>query len=124
GGGRIQVDAAVDTNVVAAAEPSEGSGVSFEPLIVSTPGTSARTVRVSNKGSSAVDFDLEAQLTYPVAGVSVSASQATLSVAPGASVDVELVLSFDPSQMTELKPDPTTSPTVRLGADAEYGRHF
>src|SRR5690606_33030371 len=78
----------------------------------------------SNKGALAVDFDLEAQLTYPVAGVSVSASQASLSIAPGSSADVELVLTFDPSQMAELKPDPTTSPTVRLGADAEYGRHF
>lgn len=124
GGGRIQVDAAVDTHVLAAAEPSQGSGVSFEPLIVSSTSTSARTVRISNKGASAVDFDLLAQLTYPVAGVSVSASQPTLSVAPGSSADVELVLTFDPSQMTELKPDPTTPRTVRLGPDAEYGRHF
>ncbi len=124
GGGRVQVDVAIDTQVVAAAEPSEGSGITFGALITTSTTTRAHAVRISNKGATPVDFDLSTDLQYPVAGVTVSASQPSVSIPAGASVDIEVALTFDPSQMTELAPDPTTPITVRLGSDAEYGRHF
>src|SRR5690606_2408490 len=38
--------------------------------------------------------------------------------------DVEVALTFDPTQLTDLVPDPTTPTKVRLSADAEYGRQF
>ncbi|MCB9585570.1 MAG: S8 family serine peptidase [Polyangiaceae bacterium] len=124
GGGRVQVDAAIDTQVVAAAEPSEGSGIAFGFLITESPTTSARTVRITNTSSSSVEFDVASELQYPVAGVSVTASQSSVSIPAGESFDLEVALTFDPTQVTTLAPDPTTPTTVRLGSDAEYGRHF
>ncbi|MBX3183630.1 MAG: S8 family serine peptidase [Polyangiaceae bacterium] len=124
GGGRVQVDLAVDTQVTAQAEPSEGSGVSFPPLVLAEPGTSTRNVKVTNRGGSAVSFEVTTELTYPLPGVSVTPSQSTVSIPPGSSQEIELVLSFDPSQLTELKPDPVTPAKARFSADAEYGRHF
>ncbi|MEZ4229805.1 MAG: S8 family serine peptidase [Polyangiaceae bacterium] len=124
GGGRIEVDVAADTQVVAAAEPSAGSGIAFGSLITSTTTTSARTIRITNKGSTGVDFDVTTELEYPVDGVSVSSGQSSVSIPAGESLDLEVALTFDPAQLTELVPDPTTPTTVRLSADAEYGRHF
>ncbi|MGE0326056.1 MAG: S8 family serine peptidase [Polyangiaceae bacterium] len=124
GGGRVQVDVAIDTQVVAAAEPSEGSGIAFGFMITGTTSTSARTLRITNTSNASVEFDVAPALQYPVAGVSVTASQTSVSIPAGDSVDIEVALTFDPSLVTALAPDPTTPTTVRLGSDADYGRHF
>lgn len=124
GAGLVRAPDAIDTMVFAAADPSASSGVSFGVVSSAETTTVTRRVKITNKGTDAASYDLSAELTFDVAGLTVRPTVASITVAGGSSETVDLELEFDPTQLKALQPDPATPATVRLGADQEYGRHF
>lgn len=123
GAGRLQVDVAIDSTVVAASGDA-GSGVAFGVLSTATTVDVSRTVTFTNKGADDATFDLTPKLTFDVAGVSLQVSPTSVTVPAGGTADVELTMSYDASQAGPLEPDPTTPTTVRPFGQDEYGRHF
>ncbi|MDM4761401.1 S8 family serine peptidase [Galbitalea sp. SE-J8] len=111
GAGRIEAAAAVGTQVLAysADDPSVAS-ISFGPVEVSSPVSLTKDITVENTGTDAVAFDVAYTPITTVPGAAITATPATITVAPGATSTVAvtfavaqpatLAKSFDPTRGT------------------------
>ncbi len=111
GSGRLAVERAIAQQVTAAADPTTGEvGVSFGAVIASDPTEVKRTFVVENHGSTATILAASVEQTFPSPGISVTVTPSNVTLDPGASATLELVLEFDPRGLGALGPDPGTAP--------------
>ncbi|MFL6106004.1 MAG: S8 family serine peptidase [Marmoricola sp.] len=107
GTGRLQVDRALDNEVLAYVTDDPGSvGVSFGPQPVTSTTVLHKTVKVENTGLSAATFHAYYSARTSVPGATYSVSPSDFTVDPRSSKTVTVTLTLDPSQMTKTK-DPT-----------------
>jgi MYXO-CTERM domain-containing protein len=110
GSGRLAVDRAVGMLVIAAADPLAGDvGVSFGSLIAAEPADVKRTFVVENHGATSVTLAVNVEPNHTLQGVSVTATETSIEVAPDASATVELTLALDPEALGHPGPDPGTA---------------
>jgi subtilisin family serine protease len=100
GAGRVNVPNAAAASVIAfdSARPSNVS-VSFGNVEVASPTRLTRTVTVANKGAAAATYDLSYTPVTTIPGVTYSISPGSVTVNPGQSATVTVVMSADPTTM-------------------------
>ena len=105
GGGRIEVDAALGSDVSARVDGVPGEiGISFGAIEAPSATSVQRTVVVTNRGASAVDLDTAVSVAVPWPGVTPSVSPASVHVAAAGTATATLTLDVDPAL---LPPAPT-----------------
>lgn len=110
GTGRIQVDNALDNDVLAYVTDDGGAvSASFGPQAVTEETTLHKTIKVQNTGLSTRSYDVSFDERSSVPGVEYSLSTDSVTVDPRSSVTVELTVHLDPSAMTK-----TIDPTMPL----------
>lgn len=120
GAGRIDVAAAVDTEVTVGVDIADGSvGVSFGSLVLAAPESVSRRVRVRNRGATDQSYLAAANLAYPLDGVGVSVSPEAVGVPAGGTAEVTLTMVVDPERLGAPPPDPLT-PTEQGGQPRHY----
>jgi hypothetical protein len=109
GAGRLQVDDALDTDVLAYNADDHGVvSVSFGPVEVSAPTTLQKKIKVENTGNKAHTFAVSYDPIDEVPGVSYSVSPSSVTLAANGSATVTVTLSApDPTALTKAI-DPTT----------------
>jgi hypothetical protein len=119
GAGRIVAPDAVQNTLLAYVLDDPGAvSVSFGPVAVTAPVTVTKKVRITNKGSRAVQASLSYAPATVVPGVTYSVSVPGVTVDPKASKDVTIAMTADPAQMTK-----TIDPTVEAPS-ADNPRQF
>lgn len=115
GAGRLAVDAAMRTTVIARGEASPGAvSLSFGPILASATVTRTQSVRVVNLGTAAASYRVASSNTLDQPGVRLLPQVGEVTVPPGGSVVVPVVLEVDP---TRLVPDADeASSTEYLGS--------
>ncbi len=109
GGGRIQVDRAVNADVTVAVDDAQGAvTVAFGAVVAADARTERRRALVTNHGQDEVTFDVRLEIPRPMEGVSIVASPSRIAVPPGATVPVTLDLSVQPSRLPAPSTDPFT----------------
>jgi subtilisin family serine protease len=100
GAGRVNVPNAATASVIAfdSARPSNVS-VSFGNVEVASITSLTRTVTVANKGAATATYDLSYTPATTIPGVTYSISPGSVTVNPGQSATVTVVMSTDPSKM-------------------------
>jgi subtilisin family serine protease len=102
GTGRIQVDNALDNEVLAYVTDDGGSvSASFGPQAVSEPTTLEKTIKVENTSLESKSFDVSYVARTTVPGASYSVSPSSVTVDPESSKTVTVTLELDPSAMTK-----------------------
>jgi subtilisin family serine protease len=112
GTGRIQVDGALDNDVLAYVTDDGGAvSASFGPqaLTGTTPTVLHKTIKVQNTGLSTRSYDVTFEDRSTVPGADYSVSPASITLDPKSSKTVTLTLTLDPTQLTK-----TNDPTVDL----------
>ncbi len=125
GAGNIQVDAALNTpaylvTLDATGTPSPLVSASWGAQVSASPFELTHTVRVFNPSAVAVSYTVDAQPFHALTGATITATPATITVAPAAHEDVTLRLSVNPAQLPRPEPDAVTPPATYPGV----GRHF
>ncbi len=104
GAGRIQVDAAAATAVVAKADNSLGEvSISFGLHELSGPLSLNRSVRVVNHGGSPVTLDLTVAISVAEPGITLTPSVPTLTVPANGAASVVFRLDADPSKFVRTR---------------------
>ncbi len=119
GAGRVSVDEALQTQVVAKADTGQGDiSLSFGVFEVADPVSQTRNVRVSNLGAVPVTFQIRTSSTLTNAGVTVTPLADTITVPGKSSVLVGVRLDIDPAQLAIVR-DATSG-----GAIGDKFRYF
>jgi subtilisin family serine protease len=121
GSGRIQVDTALDNDVLAYVTDDGGSvSASFGPqaLTGTEPTVLHKTIKVQNTGLSSRSYDVGFVDRSTVPGAEYSVSPTSVTVDPKSSKTVTVTVTLDPTQLTK-----TIDPTVAL-LQAGYPRQF
>ena len=104
GAGRLQVDAAAATAVVAKADNSLGEvSISFGLHELSGPLSLDRSVRVVNHGGSPVTFDLTVATSVAEPGITITPSVPTITVPANGATSVGFRLDADPSRFVRTR---------------------
>jgi len=104
GTGRLEVDKALDNNVLAYVVDDPGAvGVSFGPQAVTAPKVLSKKVKVENTGVDPVSVDLSYTARTSVPGATYSVSPSSISLDARSSKLVTVTLTLDPSQMVKTK---------------------
>ena len=104
GTGRLQVDRALDNDVLAYVTSDPGAvGVSFGPQPVTAPTVLHKTVKVENTGLSAATFAVSYAARTTVPGATYSVSPSSVTVDPRSSRSVTVTLTLDPALMTKTR---------------------
>lgn len=110
GSGRIDVEAALDNDVLAYVTEDGGAvSASFGPQAVSEETVLHKTIKVQNTGLTARSYDVSFDNRTTVPGATYSVSPSSITVDPRSSATVTLTLTLDPAAMTK-----THDPTVDL----------
>lgn len=109
GAGRIDAEAAVGNDVLAYVAEDRGAvNVSFGVLEVVEPVTLSKTIRVVNTGEEPVTFTVGYTEATEMPGVQITVSDEVVTVAPGDTQQVGVVLAIaDPAELRK-----TIDPTV------------
>ncbi|MFL6022802.1 MAG: S8 family serine peptidase [Marmoricola sp.] len=114
GTGRLQVDKALDNDVLAYVTDDPGAvGVSFGPQPVTATTVLTKHVKVENTGLTTRSFDVSYQARSAVPGATYSVSPSSVTLDARSSKTVTVTLTLHPDQMTK-----TIDPTV---ADFQSG---
>ena len=109
GSGRMQVDSALDSEVLAFVTDNPGSvSASFGPLSVTEPVSLTKTIKVQNTGLRTKTFDVGYESRTEIPGATYSVSPSSVTVGPRSSKDVTVTLDVEPSELTKTI-DPTMS---------------
>ena len=104
GAGRLQVDAAAATSVVAKADNSLGEvSISFGLHELSGPLSLDRSVQVVNHGGSPVTLDLTVATSVAEPGITLTPSVPTLTVPANGATSVVFHLDADPSKFVRTR---------------------
>ena len=104
GAGRLQVDAAAATSVVAKADNSLGEvSISFGLHELSGPLSLDRSVQVVNHGGSPVTLDLTVATSVAEPGITLTPSVPTLTVPANGATSVVFRLDADPSKFVRTR---------------------
>ncbi|HRI14443.1 MAG TPA: S8 family serine peptidase [Verrucomicrobiota bacterium] len=118
GAGRLQVDAALRTSVVARADTGNGDvSVSFGAFELAEPFSVSRNIRVVNQGAIPTTLRLSSINTGVKAGVTVTPSVTSVTVPGRSSAVVGIRLDIDPAQLP-IQLDGTSS--AMIGDKARY----
>ncbi|MFL6159269.1 MAG: S8 family serine peptidase [Marmoricola sp.] len=119
GAGRIQVDRALDNDVLAySADDKNAVSVSFGPQAVTASTVLHKTIKVQNTSLTAATFDVSYEARTSVPGADYSVSPSTVTVDPRSTKTVTVTLSLDPSAMTKTI-DPTME-TDQAGVPRQF----
>ncbi len=111
GAGRIDLPRAGDSSVIAYDRNAPGNvSISFGDVEVFGTATMTRTIRVSNKGASAVTYNLAYVPATTIPGVSYTLSASSVTVPAGGTADVVVTMSATAAQMKHTH-DPTITET-------------
>lgn len=111
GAGRITLQDAIDSQVVAYNADQEGMvSVSFGIVEVVGSTTATRNIRVENKGTTSATYDVTYVGASNIPGVTFSVSPSTVTVAPNSTANVVVTMTATASQMQHTI-DPTASKT-------------
>jgi len=100
GAGRLHVQAAAQTRVVAQAESEDGSvALSFGALDLAEAFETTRDLRVVNHGSEALSYTVVISNTVTEAGVTMSSTAPSFTVPAQGTVRVPVRLQVDPSRL-------------------------
>lgn len=104
GTGRLQVDNALDNDVLAYVVDDPGAvGVSFGPQAVTAPKVLSKKVKVENTGLSPVTVDVSYLARTTVPGATYSVSPGSVSLDARSSKLVTVTLTLNPSLMVKTK---------------------
>ncbi|HEX2896214.1 MAG TPA: S8 family serine peptidase [Marmoricola sp.] len=102
GSGRIDVQQAVDNDVLAYVADDGGAvSASFGPQAVTEPTTLTKTIKVQNTGLTTRAYNVSFDNRTTVPGATYAVSPSSIVVDPRSSVSVTLTLTLDPSAMTK-----------------------
>ncbi len=125
GAGRMQVDRAARSMVLAATDEVSGAvSVSFGSMVTAEPASATRSIVVDNRGDQAVTLDAVVEPAFVPAGVSVTLEPTQVQVPAKGTAKVTVTLSVDPAALPIEAPDPDTPATISLGGGQSYARHF
>ncbi len=114
GAGRLQVDKAVQTDVLVMANDKPGAvGLSFGSVFANARYTDTRAVRIVNKGSTPVTYTITVSETVTETGVTITPLLTQVVVPAHGERTVPVQLVVDPAAL-DRSPDPTT-PDQQLG---------
>ena len=110
GAGRLQVDDALDSDVIAYNSDDHGVvSVSFGPVEVSGPTTLTKHIKVENTGTHTHTYSVSYDAITSVPGVTYSVTPSAVTLASGASATVTVTLNApDPTVLTKAI-DPTAA---------------
>jgi MYXO-CTERM domain-containing protein len=112
GAGRMDLPAALEQQVTAAVTGDQGEvSVSFGAHVTDVPVAETRTVKVDNRGSSAVTFDLTLVAGQTPPGVAFALDSQQLTVGAGQSEIFTIGFDLDPDTLGAPGPDPGTPAT-------------
>lgn len=112
GAGRIDAKAALDNVVLAMVRDDPGSvSVSFGAVEASGPVSLTKTVKVVNKGSERVDFDVAYEPITETPGVRYEVSGGSLQVGPQDTATVGVTLKIDDPAALRKTIDPSVAAT-------------
>ncbi|WP_183406962.1 S8 family serine peptidase [Nocardioides marmorisolisilvae] len=110
GSGRLQVDSALDNEVLAYVTENPGSvSVSFGPQAVTADTVLTKHIKVQNTGVTTKSFDVNYVSRSSVPGATYSVSPSSVTLDPRSSKTVTVTLTLHPAQMTKTI-DPTVQP--------------
>ncbi len=120
GAGRVDAFDAVSTNVIAynTQDPEQTSVTWGVVPVGATPVVAKKTVTVKNFGSTSQRYTTSVSSSSTAGGATITASPASITLAPGRSAVVTLTLTADPTTLArELDP---TSAELQAGVPREY----
>lgn len=119
GAGRLAVDAAMRTTVIARGEENPGAvSLSFGPILASSTVTRTQVVRVVNLGARPATYRVASSNTLDQPGVRLVPQVGTVTVASGGSALVPVVLEVDP---TRLVPDADDASSAEYLGSPRHG---
>lgn len=98
GAGRIRVDAAIQTSVVAKASAAGEVSFSFGAHELANSLAVTRVLKIANHGGADVTLDLSVSNTVGEPGVMLIPAQTNVTVTAGGTVDINVRLEVDPYQ--------------------------
>lgn len=120
GSGRMALEAAIQTDVTAAAaEPAGAVSVSFGPIVAFDAYTDSRKILLTNHGSVERTMVASVEPTYALEGVTATTSAAQVTVPPNGTAEITLKLDVDPGKLPVPAPDGHTS-----AKQNDMSRHF
>ncbi len=125
GAGRVTIDKAVDQQVVAHVDSTDGSvAASLGVIVTDKPASATRTIVLENLGSADVTYTTGTSTGYDLPGVTASVTPAQIVVPAGGTAKVTLTLDVDPVKLGSPGPDPATPDQITFYNGQLYPRYY
>jgi subtilisin family serine protease len=125
GSGRLQANLALNNQVVAYDQSDPGAvSVSFGPVAATGPTTLSKTVRVVNKGLSAVSYAIAYEPLTTVPGVTYSVFPNSVSIDRKSAKTFAVTLSIADAAVLTKTIDPTVASTIAVPGSGSLPRNF